>query len=235
MPDTLAVAVERKGRIRPLVALLLVAPVPSLAALVALNMGDNPLGAALWAASKAWLLLFPLLWHLGNAGSVAVRRPTRLSLAFGSTTGVLIALVIVVAYLAVGRDWIDPSGTRGILAPMGLLNPWVYSGVAAYWILINSALEEYVFRWFVFGRCRSLMGDGAAVLVAAVIFVAHHWIAMSAYFNIEVTAIGCLGVFLGAVIWSTLYLKLQNIWASIVSHALADLAVFGIGGVLLFG
>jgi membrane protease YdiL (CAAX protease family) len=234
-PEAIAEA-TRRAYARPLLALLLIAPVPSIGALSALLLGDNPLGVVIWGVSKAWLLLFPILWHMGLArGPVNVQRPTAHSLWVGAATGTIIAAIILGAYGLVGRHLIDPGQIREVLRPLGLLDPWVYTGVALYWIAINSALEEYVYRWFVFTRCRVLMRDALAVGVAGLVFVAHHVIVLSAYFDWQVTVVACIGVFIGGVVWSVQYLVLGNIWGSVLSHAITDVAVFGIGAVLLFG
>ena len=46
--------------------------------------------------------------------------------------------------------------------------------------------------------------------------------------------LGSLGVFLGGVIWSWIYLVYRNLWAAYVSHVAADIVIFGIGYTLLF-
>ena len=39
---------------------------------------------------------------------------------------------------------------------------------------------------------------------------------------------------LGAL-WSGLYLRFRSLWVPYVSHAIVDVAVFGVGAVLIFG
>ncbi len=43
-----------------------------------------------------------------------------------------------------------------------------------------------------------------------------------------------LGIGIGGVTWSWLYLTYRNIWAAYVSHIFADVVIFGIGYVLIF-
>ncbi len=210
--------------------LLLLAPVPSLAVLAALVLGKGSVGVAVWVASKAWMLVFPVLWQ---RTAWRIEPPTTRDVAVGAATGLGIAAVITSAYV-LGQPMIDPAAIRAALAPTGLLSPWMYAVVAAYWVLINSAMEEVVYRWFLFTQSRRLVGTGAAVLMSALFFVAHHAIALSIYFDVRVAVVGSLGVFAGGVIWSALFLAHRNLWASILSHAIADVAVFAIGAVLLF-
>ena len=37
----------------------------------------------------------------------------------------------------------------------------------AYWILINSVLEEYVYRWFIYSKCEAAVPPVLAVLASA--------------------------------------------------------------------
>ena len=67
------------------------------------------------------------------------------------------------------------------------------------------------------------------------IFTAHHIIAMSVYLGLLLTALGSLGVFIGGVEWAWLYLRYRSIWPGWISHVMADVAVFSIGWMLLFG
>ena len=43
-----------------------------------------------------------------------------------------------------------------------------------------------------------------------------------------------LGVFLGGCAWSWLYLRYRSIWPGYISHIIADIAVFGVGWMILF-
>ncbi|MBR5676140.1 MAG: hypothetical protein IKX14_06860 [Neisseriaceae bacterium] len=43
-----------------------------------------------------------------------------------------------------------------------------------------------------------------------------------------------LGIFGAGVIWSGLYAKYRSVWIPFISHAFADIAVFGIGAYLIF-
>ena len=225
----------------PLIALALIAPVPSLAALFGLTAPEGAWGVAVWIGSKAWLLLIPLIWQLKvERVPLSASLPRRGGMGLGAGLGLAIAGVIVGAYLLFGRAWIDPAVIRATLEPFGLTKPSVYLGAVAYWVLFNSLVEEYVFRWFLASRGEALFRGHrfatlGAVLLSAACFTGHHIVAMAAYFDWRVTLIGSLGVFVGGAMWSALYLRYRSIWVPYVSHAIVDVAVFGIGAVLLFG
>jgi len=107
-------------------------------------------------------------------------------------------------------------------------------GGALYWITLNSLMEEYVWRWFVFAKFEVLLGGRIAVVATGLAFTAHHVIALAAQFNWIITILGSLGVFVGGVSWSWLYLRYRSVWPCYVSHAIVDIPVFVIGYWLIF-
>jgi len=204
--------------------------------LAGLFVDSGAAGTAVWMAAKAWVLVVPAAWVLWvDRKPLRCSRPSVRGLVAGALLGLVVAALIVGTFLWLGPRWVDPSGLRAAVEPHGLTSRWVYLAGAAYWILGNSLLEEYVYRWFVFSKARTLWGARWAVVVAALAFVIHHALALAVYFDWRVTALACTGVFIGSVLWSMLYRRYGNIWAPYVSHAIIDVAVFALGWVLLFG
>ena len=155
------------------------------------------------------------------------------SRAAGVVTGVLMVVCIVGAYVLLGH-WVDTAVMVEQIRSVGLGTLGAYVLGALYWCTINSILEEYVWRWFVFTRCEALMPRGVAVVAAGFFFTVHHVIALAFYFDWRITLLGSLGVFIGGTTWSWLYLRWRNIYAAYVSHVFADLAVFGVGWHIVF-
>ena len=118
---------------------------------------------------------------------------------------------------------------------MGLATPAAYLSGAASWTLVNSLMEEYVYRWFVLAQCEKLMTRWPAIFMSAAVFTAHHVIAVSQYLEPGFAFLASAGVFVGGAVWSWLYFRYRSIWPGWVSHVLADVAVFAVGWVLLFG
>jgi membrane protease YdiL (CAAX protease family) len=102
------------------------------------------------------------------------------------------------------------------------------------WITLNSLMEEYVWRWFVFRKFEVLLGGKLAVPATALAFTAHHVIVLAAQFDWPIALLGSCGVFIGGTVWSWLYLRYRSIWPGYVSHAIADAAIFIIGYTLIF-
>ncbi|MCF7955716.1 MAG: CPBP family intramembrane metalloprotease [Phycisphaerae bacterium] len=219
-----------------LLGLLLLVPAPSIgvfAGMVALP--DDAAGKLIFMVSKFWILVVPLLWVcLVEKGKFSLSCPKHDGFGVAAGLGILMSAVIFAAYALFGPLLINPAGIKEMAAEVGLANRYVYLGGAAYWILVNSVLEEYVWRWFVVKQCRVFMPKWPAIIVSAGCFTIHHIIAMQVYFSWPVTLLASMGIFIGGATWSWCYLKYKSVWPGYVSHAIVDAAVFGIGYILIF-
>jgi hypothetical protein len=219
-------------------ALLLLLPVPSLGTAAAMFWWPElTLGKLLFAASKLWLVALPLVWRLWVDREPLSWSPARNGgFGIGAALGLAISIVILVAYaIAQKLGAIDASLVAERAAKTGLNTLGTYLVGALYWITLNSVLEEYVWRWFVFRKCEVLFGGKAGVVVAALGFTAHHVVALAAQFNWPITIIASFGVFIGGATWNWLYLRYRSIWPGYLSHAIVDVAIFVIGYRLIFG
>ncbi|MHC4995540.1 MAG: lysostaphin resistance A-like protein [Planctomycetota bacterium] len=219
-----------------ILALVLFAPSPTIGVVSKLALGESLAGTALWGLMKVWQFGLPVLWLLYVwKQPISWSKPARggWGVAFGS--GAVIFAIIGGAYLLWGSQLIDAEVFRPKLEEFGLANPWIYLGGAVYWCTINSVLEEYFYRWFIYRQCEALMPRTAAIITAGLIFMCHHTIAMSSYFDWPLVTLGSLGVFIGGVLWSWMYGKYRSVWVPYVSHALVDVIIFAIGAHVLFG
>ena len=221
-------------------ALILLVPAPSIGVLAAMYILPGSIGQAIFSISKVWLLALPLLWlMLVDRQRPRLPRPRSAGLTMGLITGGIIFLGIWAIYLLVGSRWIDADFVRQQAMEVGLSTPTIYIAASLYFCIINSLLEEYVWRWFAFTRCERLLpsttgGRAAAVLLAAAFFTLHHVLALLVYFDPFVAALASLGVFIGGATWSWLYLRYRNLYAAWISHILADAIIFAIGYRLIF-
>jgi membrane protease YdiL (CAAX protease family) len=224
------------GRL-PGAALLLIAPAPSLgvwAAMIA--WPDGLAGKSIFFACKIWMFILPLLWLLlVQRGRVSPSPPRRGGFGAAIVLGLAVSAVILLVFLLLGDRLIDAAHVRAIAQQNGLASPLPYLAGVAYWVLINSVLEEYAYRWFIFRQCEALMPAWLAVLAAAAVFTVHHVIALKVQFPWGATILASLGVFIGGALWSWLYLRYRSIWPCYVSHALVDIAVFVVGWIIIFG
>lgn len=220
---------------RALISLILLIPAPSIGVLFGMVLfPDSPLGKAIFIVSKVWLLLLPALWFFFLDGHKMPRSHTEPG---GFRVGLISGLAIsafVVGGALLGRQWIDGDFFREMIAQVGLDNRLLYLGGAAYWVLINSVLEEYVWRWFVVRQFSKLFHPTGAVLASGLGFTVHHFLAMQVYFSPAIAALCTVFIFIGGVWWSWMFVRYKTIWPGWLSHALVDIAVFGAGYWLLF-
>ncbi|HOW97929.1 MAG TPA: type II CAAX endopeptidase family protein [Kiritimatiellia bacterium] len=220
-----------------ILALLLLVPAASLGVASAMIFFPGTwLGPVIFGAAKAWLFGLPLAWRLlVERQPISLSPPRHGGFAVAAMSGLAISLVIWAAYLVAGARLIDRGFFVDKLTAVGLGSPAAYAGGAAYWILVNSVLEECVWRWFCVRQCEQLLPRGPAVILSGLFFTVHHVVALRVYMGPIPTLLCSLGIFTGGAIWSWMYTRYRSIWPGYVSHAIVDLCVFGLGAWLLFG
>jgi membrane protease YdiL (CAAX protease family) len=218
-------------------ALALLVPAPSLGALFGMVIFPNSLaGVLLFGASKVWLFGLPVVWlRFVDRTPLSLSPPKQGGFVAGILSGLLLSGFILAAYWALGDALIDRRFLADKLMAIGLGVPGRYAGGAAYWILVNSVLEEYVWRWFCVTQCERLLSKRLAVLCSALCFTLHHMVAMAVYFKAATVLICAGGIFVAGTIWSLMYIRYRSVWPGYVSHAIVDLCIFAIGAALLFG
>jgi hypothetical protein len=218
-------------------ALLLVVPSASLGALMALYIAPGVLGQKLLLLCYVWLLTLPLVWFFWvERGKFSFSLPQRRELLAGTVLGLLMFGIIVAAYWLFGQHWLSGRDFREKAQLFGITNLNIYLASSVYSVLINSLLEEYVWRWFVCSKCNILISGTGGLLLSALFFTLHHIIGLLAYTNDwRVVLLGSLGVFIAGVLWSWCYLTYRSLWSNYISHAFADLAISLVGWHILFG
>ena len=225
------------NRRKSILALALLVPAPSLGTLAAMVLFPGTLlGMGVFAASKLWLFAFPVVWtRFVDRDRFGISPARNGGFTAGVLWGLALGLPVLLTYLSFGAQLFDLPFFSHKMQGVGLCSLPVYLGGATYWILINSVLEEYVWRWFVYRKCESLVRPSAAVMLTALFFTLHHFIALQAYCSLPVAAACSLGVFIAGAVWSFMYRRYQSVWPGYMSHAIVDLCVFGIGASMLFG
>jgi membrane protease YdiL (CAAX protease family) len=227
---------ERISRQNAGLALLLLVPAQTIGTLMSHVIAPGTVGQTVLFLTKIWMLVLPLVWLVGvDKNTVQIPLPKRRDLMAGVVLGSLMFVVILAAYWFLGRQWINPSEVRSQAQRIGVLTPTIYLAGVVFWTLINSLLEEYVWRWFVFRKCEMIVSGIAAVLLSALFFTLHHILELAV--NVgdwRVVVLGSLAVFSAGAIWSGCYWVYRSIWTCYVSHVLADLAIAIVGWQILF-
>ncbi|MDP6011837.1 MAG: type II CAAX endopeptidase family protein [Candidatus Poseidoniaceae archaeon] len=218
---------------RNLVALILTAPASTIV-LVLSTMFGGIIGSFIYVFGKVWQVVVPSFWRLKiEKLPISKSPPPERSIREGIVLGIAMSFVMFIAWLVVG-DKINPEEVRSFVKPFGLLNIWFYLAVFFYWVTLNSLLEEYLFRWFIFEKFETLVGGKWAVILAGITFTSHHLFGTAAMFPWWAALLASFGVFIGGVMWSWLYLRHRSIWPCYVSHVIVDITMFSIGAYILF-
>ena len=228
---------QKNERQNSLLSLLLLVPAASIGIAMTVYIAPGTWGPILLFLSKVWLLALPLAWFLWvDAGKLSISLPKQRELLAGFVLGFLMFAIILGAYWLFGQQWIDVADVRVKAQEVGISSGQIYLAGAMYWSFVNSAIEEYIWRWFVYRKCEKLIPPIPAVLLCALLFTLHHIIALAAYTaEWRSVMLGSLGVFIAGAVWSWCYLTFRSIWAGYISHILADLAIAIVGWQLLFG
>jgi membrane protease YdiL (CAAX protease family) len=223
-------------RNKALMALLLLVPVPALGALSAMVFWPNTQqGATVFAVSKLWLFLLPFFWHKCiDKGSFSFSPLKNGGLFWGLLSGLSFASIVFLMYRFMGDRLIDFSDMKMKIGKVGLAKWETYVLAAAYWIFVNSVLEEYVWRWFVVRKCEDVFDNAFAIIAAGFFFTLHHIVAMSVYMGGVAVFLCSSAVFVAGCFWSFLYTKFRSIWPAYFSHAIVDLCIFLIGADIIF-
>ena len=224
---------ERK---RALIALFLVGLAPTVSIFISFGTDGGIISQIAYVLSKLWLVVIPLIWYLKiDKGQLSLSKPKQGGYAVAVGLGSGMGALILLTWFMLG-DKIDGSLLRDAVEPVGLLDVRLYIGGVIYWTVLNSLLEEYVFRWFLVVKSEALVGTGTpAILLSAFIFVIHHTFALLFFgFPWWANLLASVSLFIGGAIFSWLYIRYRSVWMPYIAHAICDIAVFSIGAMIIF-
>jgi uncharacterized protein len=228
---------DKFSRNRSILALLLIVPPSSIGAIASTVLAPGTIGQGIAIGCGIWTLLLPIGWHL-----FVDRQPLKLrcsphdGLLVGIIIGVMMFVAIFVSYWWIGRCWLDIPDIRARVARMGMNVPLMVLGFGTFQTLINSFIEEYVWRWFVYRHCQILWSKTRAVWMSAGFFTLHHLILLAAYCDDwRLIAVGGVAVFSAGVVWARCMKIYQSLLPSYISHLAADLALQIVSWQILLG
>jgi uncharacterized protein len=179
--------------------------------------------------------------HAAQGGTAdRARWPWWTGAEIGVAFGLAVVLLGVALYVGVLRDsaLMIPAAAqiRGKLADMGVATPAGYLAMAVFLSGIHSLLEEFYWRWFVYGGLRRMTPDGAALATSSLGFMAHHVLVLAAFFPGQWSwvAVFSLSVAVGGAAWAWLYRKSGSLLGPWLSHLVVDAGVMAIGYDLAF-
>ena len=226
-----------RARRNAFLVLLLTVPVSTIGVVISTVIAPGSIGQGIFSVMKLWLLGVPIYWSLKvDRQKLRLPKPTLGQIGWGIAIGLLMFGAILGAYGLFGTQWIDLTEIRAKATEVGIVSPLVLLGGAVYWCLVNSFIEEAVWRSFIFRKWAVLVPASAAVWLMGLCFTLHHTVALWVYTqDVRATVVGSFGVFSASVIWSICYRRSNSLWPGYISHILADVAIVIVGYDLLFG
>ena len=220
-----------------LLGLILVGIAPTVSVVTGFAFKAGVLAIVVFIFTKVWIFGLPAFWHLRIDKNVFSRSPAlNGGWAVSAGLGIVMAVVIMLAYVLLGDTLVSDEDLIEILDPFGLTTPWKLMLAILFWVFINSVLEEFVFRWFITSKIEQLVsGKWLPILLSAGVFTLHHTIALAFFIDPLGNFLASLGVFIGGVIFSWIYIEYRSIWVAWVAHAIADVAVFAIAWQMIVG
>jgi membrane protease YdiL (CAAX protease family) len=222
---------------RAVLALALVLPtIVTWLYFVALDGQPAAVQQGAYAAGKTIQFGLPIVWvFLVLRERPQFRWPSKIGLVLGLVFG----LVVMGAMVALYYGWLKPAGlfegpgseVRRKVESFGVKSAVAYVALAAFYSLVHSLLEEYYWRWFVFGcLCRKLP-LAAGIAVSSVGFSLHHVLVLGKYFGYAspLTWLFTLAIVVGGALWAWLYRRTGSLAGPWLSHALVDATIFVIG------
>ncbi len=148
--------------------------------------------------------------------------------------GILLSLVYLASFFLF-QDSLDTQTIITKLQDIISLNHNNILFIGLYIIVINSLLEEFFWRGFLFAKLQTLITPWKASVISGIAFSFHHMMFYSTWFTPVFFIIATLGLVLYSIIMNFLYQKYQDVLSCWLVHAMVDtvqifiaLKIFGI-------
>ena len=189
-----------------------------------------------YAAEKILQFAFPAVWVM-MVGRQRLRLPQPNT--SGVAEGLALGGAVLSGTLLLYFLWLKPAGyLAATVGPITAKTMELGMGSPARFILggvlyssIHALLEEYYWRWFLFGGLRRFMPVAAAVILSSLAFTAHHVILLRLYFGgwSGATIFFSLCVAVGGAAWAWIYHRSGSLLGPWLSHLLIDAGIFVVG------
>lgn len=143
--------------------------------------------------------------------------------------GLAVYGVILGAYY-IFKDVFDFSSVAINLTNSTGVNKSNFIYVSVYISLVNSMMEEFFFRGFIF---KNIYNKKFAYIFSSCIFAAYHVAMMVGWFNIPIFLLVMVGLVIGGMMFNFLNEKFNTVYVSWIVHMFANFAINTIGVILL--
>lgn len=151
-------------------------------------------------------------------------------IAFG--IGAALYTLLLGAYFLIG-PYFNFSKIAGSLTSNAGITKDNFLIISLYISFVNSFLEEFFFRGFLFTNLKKSSNRILAYLLSASLFACYHVAMMIGWFSPILFILVMAGLLVGGIIFNWLNEKLDTIYCSWLTHMFANFAINTIGFILL--
>lgn len=176
----------------------------------------------------------PLLLYAGHkeTGVFAMFRPEKKGVLSALGLGIGVYGVIMGAYFLL-RNHMDFAAIAGSLTENAGVNKDNFLLVSLYISFVNSMLEEFFFRGFLFSGLKQRRGRGFAYLFSSILFALYHVAMMTGWFSPWLMLLALTGLAAGGAVFNYLNERFGCIYISWMVHMFANFAINTIGFIIL--
>lgn len=198
---------------------------------------EGAIGQAAYTSTKVFTLVFPFLFirRSGLPKLLPDKGKRKSTVVWGLASGLAICMAGTALYLSPVGDVIRSSSAEIIEKAEGLGFKNHFLLFAIFVCVFHSALEEFYWRWFVYGGLRKRVGPATAHVLAAISFAAHHLVVTLQFFPTGMAIFLAACVAIGGFIWSWMYEKHGGFFGCWLSHLCVDVLLMVVGYQLIFG
>ena len=186
------------------------------------------------AIKIALFLLFPFFCSLidRNVEYRSLFRANKKGLLIAFALGLGLFGVILGGYFLLS-PYFDFSNIASSLTASTGVDGSNFIFVALYISFVNSLLEEFFFRGFVFTNLKRCANRTAAYLFSSLLFSLYHTAMMIGWFSLPLFLLVLVGLAVGGVIFNFLNEKYNTVFVSWIVHMFTNFAINTIGFILL--
>lgn len=183
--------------------------------------------------------VFPMIYMMKTKESILVEsfrnrskptdqkaNPFRLRLSYA--LGIMVIIVLVVTYLIV-KPMINLDVLIADFELKYKINKSNILLYGLYFAFVNSLLEEFFFRGFMFLGLKKLKMKKSAYFISSIAFSIYHIGNIQNWFHIGIFFLATFGLFVGGIIFDYLDDRQNTFFNSWFVHICADLAIVWIG------
>ena len=181
-------------------------------------LSGSPWMKIVYFGSKVVQFSFPVVWVLAiQRRRIRLAPPDSRSVIVGLLLGLAIVAVALIAYFGFLKSSTFLGNASELIAEkvtdMGLTSPTIYIAFALFLAVLHSFMEEYYWRWFVYGQLQRVTRQQFAMILSSLAFMSHHVIVIHQFMNNwPATVLFSLCVAIGGYLWAWLYWRYRSLY-----------------------